>query len=197
LKTLVAALQTALGKKTLQAYEMVFLDVDAGVWLTNAPIDVDYGGDTFTSVGAFLGFSEISEEQEFGVSEVTVSLSGLPMHDLRDINGDPVNLFSMFLEHEYIDKTIKIYRVFFDDDQPITDGVMLMFDGRCDQPTISEDPTGNTTISVRAVNQWIDFERVGGRKTNHNQQLFFFPGDNFFEYVKDSVKDLKWAPAPE
>lgn len=197
MKTLVAALQTALGKKTLQAYEMVFLNVDEGVYLTNAPVDVVYGGETYTSVGGFLGFSEITEEQEFGVSEVTVALAGLPFHDLEDEFGNPVNLFSMFLQNDYIDREIKIYRVFFDDDLPITDGIMLMFDGRCDQPTISDDPTGSTTISVRAVNQWVDFERIGGRKTNHTQQLFYYPGDYFFEYVKDNVKDIKWAPAPE
>lgn len=197
MKTLVEALQTALGRKTLQAYEMVFLDVDEGVYLTNAPIDIEYNGDVYTSVGGFMGFSEISEEQEFGISDVTVTLGGLPMHDLRDIDDNPVNLFNMFLEHEYIDRTIQIMRVFFDNDLPIVDGVMMMFDGRCDQPTITEDPTGNTTISVKAVNQWVDFERIGGRKTNHNQQLFFFPGDHFFEYVKDTVKDIKWKPAED
>ena len=194
MKTLAAALSTALGKRTLQAYEMVMIDIDEGIYLTNAPVDIDYGGETYTSVGGFLGFSEITEEQEFGVSEVTVSLSGLPMHDLRDENDNPVNLFSEFLQHEYTDREVKIYRAFFDQDQVITEGIMMMFDGRCDQPTINDSPDNNTTISLRAVNQWVDFERTGGRKTNHNQQRFFYPDDYFFEFVKDSVKDIKWKP---
>lgn len=196
MKILGELFSAALKRKTLQAYEMVYIDIDEGIYLTNAPRDITYLGDTYTSVGSFLGFSEITEEQEFGVSEITVSLAGFPMYDLTDELGNPVNLFSQFLEHEYIDRTIRIYRAFFQEDALIVDGgdpaIMLMFDGLVDAPVIQDDPAGNTTIAVKAVNQWVDFERINGRRTNDAEQQVLFPGDAIFKFAKDNVKDIQW-----
>ena len=196
MKILGALFSAALKRKTLQAYEMVFIDIDEGIRLTNAPRDIEYLGETYTSVGAFLGFSEITEEQEFGVSEITVSLAGFPMYDLVDEFGEPVNLFSQFLEHEYVDRTIRIYRAFFQEDALIVDSgtpaIMLMFDGLVDSPVIQDDPADNTTIAVKAVNQWVDFERTNGRRTNDAEQQVLFPGDRIFKFAKDNVKDIQW-----
>lgn len=196
----------ALQSKTLQAYEMIEIKLqdrsvdpptDEYIRLTNAPYDITrVVGEDYTSVGGFLGFSEIKEEQEFGVTEVTVSLTGLPLHDLSDENGNPVNLFSQFLEYEYVDRPVKIYRAFFSEDQLVVDGtnkaILLMFDGLIDAPVINDDPAGTTTVSVKAVNQWVDFQRTNGRHTNDAEQTFIHPNDKFFRFAKDSIKDIQW-----
>lgn len=202
----------ALSRKVVQTYEMCFLDmgptggtlgVDRGVWLTNAPMDIEFEGNTYVGVGGFLGFSEIVEEQEFGVKEVTVSLAGLPMYDLKDEGGNSHNFFAEFLEHDYIDRKVKIYRAFFNDDQLITEAngtpaIVMMFDGRIDYPTIQDAPDKTTTIAVRVANNWIDFERTNGRRTNDNEQraltkLMYGAEDIGFEFVSETLKDIQWV----
>lgn len=207
MKILGTNFEAALQKKTLQAYEMVWIDIDGGIFLTNAPVDIEYDEADYdevangtqpdwTSVGAFLGFSEISEEQEFGVSEVTVTLAGIPLHDLKDDQNNDVNLFSEFLSNNFVDRKCKIYRAFFDEDTLIVDGadkaIMLMFDGLIDQPTITDDPASSTTVSVRVVNQWVDFQRTNGRHTNDAEQQVLHDNDRIFKFAKDSVKDIQW-----
>ena len=203
MKILGTNFKNALNSKTLQAYEMVEIELKNPttqaveyIRLTNAPYDINYNSEDYTSVGGFLGFSEINEEQEFGVVDVTVTLSGLPLHDLKDENDNPVNLFAQFLTYDYVDRHIKIYRAFFEEDQLIVDGaekaILLMFDGLIDAPTIQDDPAGTTNVSVKAVNQWVDFQRKGGRRTNDKEQSFLHSNDRIFRFAKDSVKDIQW-----
>jgi hypothetical protein len=182
----------ALHSKTLQAYEMFYMDYDGGIFLTNAPMDITYAGETYTSVGGFLGFSNITEEQEFGAKEVTVTLAGLPLHDMLDPDdGEHYNFFSEFVNNNYVDLKVKIHRAFFKNDVLIKEAngdeaILLMFEGRVDHPTIVDSPIEQTIISISVVNNWGDFERINGRFTNDNDQQ---------RYLVDNAtcSDLEWT----
>ena len=54
-----AALTAAVQKKVIQAYESLYLDIDGGIRVTNAPMNIVIDGQTFISVGQFLGLSLI------------------------------------------------------------------------------------------------------------------------------------------
>ena len=205
----------ALTKKTLQAYELLEVildptDVDDKFYLTNAINNITYNGNTYVAVGGILGFSDVEESQLFGITEITVTLAGLPFHDIPD-PGDPntkLNFTSEFLAKHYTDKPLRIYRAYLDNDKLIEDSgtpaVIQLFDGRIDSPAVSDSETGDTVIAVKATSHWVDFERRGGRRTNDNEQrntLHYngtdnFNGDRLFEFSYDSIKDIKWkAPS--
>lgn len=186
----------AIGKKVLQCYESLYMDIDDGVFITNAPADVKLqdphfislsnilGQVTFLSVGQFLGFSAVQEEKLFTTSEVTVSLSGLPSHELG------TNFISDILQYDYIDKDVRIYRTFFDHDTHI--GSFLIFKGRVDSPVIQDDPAGTTTLATTCSSHWVDYERSTGLITNDNRHKEIYSGDKGFEFANKIVQDIQW-----
>lgn len=202
---------TALTKKTLQAYELLEVildptDADDKFYLTNALNNITYNGNTYIAVGGILGFSDVEESQLFGITEITVTLAGLPFHDLPDVDNpnEKLNFTSEFLNKKYTDKPLRIYRAYLDKDKLIEDNstpaVIQLFDGRIDSPAVSDSEDGETVIAVKATSHWVDFERRGGRRTNdnehrntrHNNGTDNFYGDRIFEYSYDSIKDIKW-----
>jgi len=181
----------ALSKKTLQAYELLEVilddtDVNQQYYLTNAPRDIVYNSNTYLAVGAVLQFSEVEETQVFGITEVTISLAGVPLHDLEDPDdpGERLNFISEFLANKYVDKPLRIYRAYMDNDTL----------------AIEDAENDTTVVAVKASSHWVDFERRGGRRTNENEQrntrnyadTEFFSDDRIFEFSHDSLKDIQW-----
>ena len=179
-----SALISAVEKKVIQCYESVYMDIDDGVYITNAPYTVTIDGDKYLSVGQFLGFSSVQEEKIFTTSEVTISLSGMPSHELG------TSFISDLLQYDYVDKEVKIYRTFFDHDSHIDS--FLMFKGRLDSPVIQDDPTESTTIAATCSSHWVDYERTNGLITNNDRQQDLYSGDLGFDFAKETIKDIKW-----
>lgn len=209
-------LAAAIAGKTLTAYDLVEIildptDDDLKFRLTNAPFDIQHQGNDYTAVGAVLNFGQIEESQEFGITEVVISLVGLPLHDLPDPDDadSSVNLVEQFIAQQFIDKDVRIFRAYFDkNDQLIDDsgtkGIIEMFSGRIDSPAVEESENDSTIIALKVTSHWVDFERRGGRRTNDNEQqnmkrydssgtvIGNFSGDRIFEFAYDSIKDIKW-----
>lgn len=181
------AIIDAVNQKVINAYEMLYVDMDGGIYVTNAPTDISYGGNTYISLGNFLGFSGIEEQSDFTINEITISLSGVPAFD------DGGNSFiNVVLQYDYIDKPVQIYRAFFNRDTFID--AFLMFEGRINAPMIQDDPGGTTTVGVTVSNNWVDYDRVNGMITNNDRHQSLYPGDLFFEHANETTKDIAWKP---
>lgn len=179
-----AALISAVEKKVIQCYESVYIDIDDGVYITNAPYKIAIDGNDYLSVGQFLGFSAVQEEKVFTTSEVTISLSGMPSYELG------TSFISDLLQYDYVDKEVKIYRSFFDYDTYIDS--FIMFKGRLDSPVIQDDPNKTTTIAATCSSHWVDYERTNGVITNDDRQQDLYSGDLGFAFAKETIKDIKW-----
>lgn len=179
-----AALQTAVEKKVIQCYESVYLDIDGGIRITNAPMNITIDSNEYVSVGQFLGFSQIEEQRLFTTSEITVTLAGIPAFETGE------SFLSQILQYDYVDKDIEIYRTFFDHDSHIDS--FLMFKGRVDAPTIQDNPQDTTTVAATCSSHWVDYERTNGMITNDNRQVALYSGDRAFQYANQIVKDITW-----
>lgn len=180
-----ANLIAALEKKVIQCYESVYLDVDGGIRITNAPMNITIDSNTFVSVGRFLGFSNVEEQRLFTTNEVTVTLAGIPAFDDSD-----ENFVEQVLNHNYVDKDIEIYRTFFDHDTHIDS--FLMFKGRIDSPVIQDDPADTTTVAATCSSHWVNYERTNGMITNDDRQQALYTGDRAFQYSNQVIKDIEW-----
>ena len=177
--------QTELDTHTFAIINLIqFLDIGPSpVYLTDGPGDVVWDGKTFQALGNFLSMSEIVEEQDLKIESIDISLSAID-----------TDIVKLFLDYDYIDRRVLVHRAVVGSNyQPI--GVpVLVFDGRLDQPRISDDWQSKTaTLAITATSHWSDFESMGGRHTNDTENQVLFPGDTFFVSSTETQKDVKWA----
>ena len=136
----------------------------------------------FLAVGPFIQFSSIEESADFQITTLNISLGGMRAEDL-----------ALFLDNQYIDQPITVWRCWFDEDGHMVGNPVQIFSGRIDKPVISDDPQGSVVIGCNAASQFIDFQRTAGRHTNNSEQQHYFPGDIGFKWAADTIKDLKWG----
>jgi hypothetical protein len=186
--------------QSAQFFELLYLRVrDTGsatfehTYISNAPYDITVdtniasmgigqGVQTFTALGPFLQFGNVDESADFQINQVTITLGGIRDGDL-----------ALFLDNQYLDQPVKIFRVWYTGSGAMIDDPVMIFDGRIDKPVISDDPENGITIGCSASSQWVDYERRAGRHTNPSEQQFFFPGDTGFKFANIAIKDLKWG----
>jgi hypothetical protein len=177
-----AAVQTEIAKPNITGFELLEIQLDDGTHrFTNGPFDTTYAGNTYQALGNFLGFSDIQENTQMQIAEVTVTLTGLRQED-----------FGYFVDNDFIDRTVIIYRQVWNDVSGVV-GTFKIFEGRLKNAAV-EDDGEKLTIGGTASNQFIDFERTAGRRTNDDEQQFFYSGDRFFEFAKEVLKEISWKP---
>jgi hypothetical protein len=177
-----AATQTEVAKNNITGYELLEIELDAATYyFTNGSFDAVYNGNTYLALGNFLGFSDIQENTQMQIAEVTVTLTGLRQED-----------FGYFVNENFIDRAIRIYRQLWNDTDGIV-GTFKIFEGRLKNAAV-EDSGEELTIGGTAANQFVDFERTAGRRTNDDEQQFYYTGDRFFQYAKEVLKEIKWRP---
>ena len=177
-----AATQTEVAKNNITGYELLEIELDAATYyFTNGSFDAVYNGNTYLALGNFLGFSDIQENTQMQIAEVTVTLTGLRQED-----------FAYFVNENFIDRAIRIYRQLWNDTDGIV-GTFKIFEGRL-KNAACEDDGEQLTIGGVASSQFVDFERTAGRTTNDDMQQFCYPGDRFFQYSKEVLREIKWRP---
>lgn len=155
------------------------------VYMTDAYKAVEWDSQTWVAMGHFLSFSDIEETGGVEVSSCTVGLSGVDQ-----------SYISLFLNNEFIDREVSIWKGFLDSSMSVISNPVLIFSGRVNRPGISENPDdGTCTVSVEASSHWVDFQRIPGRHTNNTEQQIHYPGDLGFEYASDKTRQMKWGTA--
>jgi hypothetical protein len=173
---------TAMSRTAQRCAELVEVTLGTTVYrFTNASFNVTYNSNNYLPLGDFLGFTDVEETSDMSIASVTVTLSGI----------DPLTV-AQWLVDDYIDKPVRIYRVYFSDDWGLIGDPLMLFDGRIDSPMVQD--TGNTvTVGCKAASQWTDFNRRNGRFTSDDLQRAIFPNDKGFEYSAVDKPNLKWG----
>ena len=179
-----SAFQTEVVKSANKPIHLVEVHFDdESLYMTDGYKTISYASNSYTGIGHLMGFTDIEETAEVIVSNVTLQISGIDQ-----------SWISRLLNKEYIDRVVKIYKAFIDDSEDLIVDPVLIFEGRMDSPTINENPDGGESIlSINATNTWVDFTRMTGRHTNHEENIIHFEGDKGFEFSSEIVKDIKWG----
>lgn len=151
--------------------------------MTDAYRDLSWDSQNWVAMGHFLSFSDIEESGGIEVSSCTLGLSGVDQ-----------TFISLFLNNNFIDRKVTIWKGFLDSTMEVISSPVMIFSGRINKPGITEDPgNGSCTLAVDVASNWVDFQRVPGRHTNHTEQQIWFPGDRGFEFAADKATQLKWG----
>ena len=160
----------------------VYLD-SATYYVTDNFRDITYDSNTYTALGFFLNFDTIEESASISASKITLGLSGVDQ-----------TYTNLFLTENYVDRRVVIRKAFIDTSNVLIADPVVIFDGRMDNPVITEDTdSGLATIGVTVSNQFVDFEKTPGRYTNHENQQLYYPGDKGFIYASQIIKDIVWG----
>lgn len=178
-----SATQTEVAKHSITGFELLEIELDDATYrFTNGPWEASYNGNTYLALGNFLGFSEIQENTQMQIAEVTVTLTGLRQED-----------FGYFVNTNFIDRPVRIYRQLWNEQAGGVVGTFKLFEGRFSNAAC-EDDGEILTVGGKASNSFVDFERRSGRSTNDDEHQFYYPGDKFFEFSKEVLKEIKWQP---
>lgn len=180
-----AKTESALSYNSLATLVEVLVDPSDPLYLTDYARDISHDSKTWTSAQGMIGISAITENSSNGIETLSLSLSGVPE-----------DFVSLFLDYNYVDRAVKIHKVFLDAAGAVVGNSMLCFDGRIDQPVIKHEvEKGTATVLCQASSHWIDYSRSTGRTTNDAQQQHAsnFPSDDCFKFSIDYEKEIKWG----
>jgi len=147
----------------------------------NASTTTSGGAQLYTAQGELLSYDTFKETTELKTNQINLGLSGVSS-----------TFTNIFLNNDYVDTRVVIYRAFLNNSLQIIDNPVMLFDGEIQSFTINE--TGKTsTVGVVCASVFYEFEKNGGRRTNETSQQQFFPSDRGMQYSSLTVEDIKWG----
>ena len=181
-----STITTELAKDQLRIADLVELHFDTPSRLTNAPFAIttttgSLGSGTYSANGELLTFDLVSETIDARVNQIKVVLTGATS-----------TFTDLFLNDDYVDRRVVIYRIFFDENFNQVGSPVMLWDGEIVGYQISET-LKNSTVSVTSSSVFYDFELQQGRRTNDISQQSFFPGDRGMEFSTGELSDIKWG----
>ena len=172
---------------------LVQMDIeDDTLYMCTADRDIEYGGNTYIGVGRVSSIEPIVEKASVEAVGLQLSLSGVPL-----------SMRSLALQEDIRGRECRIYVGLFDEDeQPI--GVLLKeFAGTMSAPTITTSPmdeAGNrlATISIDVESDFLSWAKGGrARRHTHEDQKFYYPDDDGYEFADQVSKQIHLWGVPK
>lgn len=162
----------------------VYFD-DGTIYLTDAYRSVSWNGNEYPAQGHFLDFEGLEETLVFQMNPIIVSLSGT----------DNARTWPAFiLDQDVEGRRLVIRRAFILDGGQVISDPIVLFDGDMDVATVEDDPIGGeTTVTIEASNEFANFSKEAGRRTNDTDQQQHFSGDRFFQFTAEQATTIYWG----
>jgi hypothetical protein len=112
---------------------------------------------------------------------------------LLDYGEAQETMVSYMLSNDYIGLPVDIKRCALSDSNVVI-GSFTYFKGQVSGFEIV-DTNDKSEVLVNCKSHWADFEKLNGRRTNHNSQQLHFSGDLGFEFAAKTIKDIRWGKA--
>lgn len=151
--------------------------------LTDYDRSVTALGQTFASGDHLIDIGNVIESSELRVNATSVALSSVDQ-----------TYVSLFLGNAYINTKARIWKAALNQSDAIQGEAILIFEGLITGYEINESDTASR-LNVGIASHWKNFEKRSGRKTNHNIQQLYFPGDNGFLYASSGGR-APWQTNP-
>tara|TARA_R110002074_G_scaffold213503_1_gene383254 strand:- start:128 stop:679 length:552 start_codon:yes stop_codon:yes gene_type:complete len=183
MRTISAATASALENDNFNLATLIQFEFSTNIRLTDWDRNLTALSNTWVSSANVLSFGSSSESSDLAVNGIDITLSGVEQ-----------TYVAIFLTNNYIDVPVKLYRAVLNNADVVIGDPILVFDGLITGFAI-EDTEDSSEISITTASHWADFEKLNGRKTNHNSQVLHFPNDEGFEFAAKTIKDLRWGKA--
>ena len=186
-RSLTSAVKTELATNDIRPVHLITLGFGTPVNITDCSFSltssVSGSSVTYNASDFILGISNHTEETDITKSSVSLVLSGADQTFISTVLGENV-----------VNDSVDIFRGFLNDSNALISDPFLLYRGKIDSFDISEGDK-ESTVGLRIVSNWADFEKKNGRKTNNTSQQRFFSADVGMDYSSETVLDIKWGRA--
>ena len=184
-RSLTSAVKTELATNDIRPVHLITLGFGTPVNITDCSFSltssVSGSSVTYNASDFILGISNHTEETDITKSSVSLVLSGADQTFISTVLGENV-----------VNDSVDIFRGFLNDSNALISYPFLLYRGKIDSFDISEGDK-ESTVGLRIVSNWADFEKKNGRKTNNTSQQRFFSADVGMDFASQTVQDIKWG----
>ena len=159
------------------------MDVVDGYRITNAPWDITYDSNTYTSFGMLLSFDAIEENSSLEIASLSITVSGIAPTTSGSALKD-------FVGENYANATVQIDRVYYENH--VQQGVVNVYKGYITGAELVQSADNISNVVVDTASHWHDFQRQNARRTNTNSQQTYYAGDLGFEFSTEVQKEITW-----
>jgi len=186
---LATAVKTELAKDKITYVDLIelhFDSADGGVQkLTNGQFSISAttttSSGTYTANGKFLTFETTNETNEARVNEINIILDGVSS-----------TFTNLFLNNNYVERRVVIYRQFLAEDGTAISTPVMMFDGEIKNFTVN-DQLDTSTVVVKSASVFYNFTDLNGRRTTTSSQESVFAHDRGFDFAATATKEIRWG----
>ena len=186
-RNLTSTLKTELATNDIRPVHLITIGFSTPVNITDCSFSltssVSGSSVTYSASDFILGISNHSEQTDLTKATVELSLSGADQ-----------TFISTVLNENVTNDIVDIYRGFLNDSNTLIADPFLLYRGNIESFGISENETASS-VGLRIVSHWADFEKKNGRKTNNTSQQRFFNTDVGMDFASQTVQDIKWGRA--
>ncbi len=155
-------------------------------YLSNAWSPITWDSKSYTQLGNFISMTELQDDLSATNNQLTITLGGIPTDD-----GGP-NYMNLVLNTAVKGSRVRIYRAFFNLDTLaiLPNQVYQRFNGYISNFALNENwdqenKFVSNTISIQCSSVHAILEKqFSGRRTNDNDQKYWFPSDTGMDKVK-------------
>jgi hypothetical protein len=188
MKAFDSSLITELGAGSFVYAELVEFQTATPLYLTTASFDIttstltSSGSQTYLAQGKFMGYSGVKQVDELRINTVTIELSG-----------STSTFVNLVLQDQYLHKKIQIYRVWLNSSTGAIIAIpALIYAGTMTGGEVTDTAT-ECSVSIVTANEFYDFDKTSGRRTNENSQQRFYSGDRGMQYSTTTIGDIRWG----
>ncbi len=188
-RSLTASMVTAAQAAEGEVFHLISLAFSGGtIYLTTAPHDITWSGDTYTAVGGHLGFEVVQETTDLTGQGVRLTLDGVDQ-----------TIISPLLSQNYIGRVARIYQGHIDSSGDIIADPEEIFNGLLNSAfeiDESRDPESSGTVIVRTtiVSPLVSFRQQRGIRMTLASHQHHFSNDTIMRHISTiSARKVYWG----
>ena len=168
-----SSIKTEIAKGSFVMGHLVKLEFNSTYYYTDFSSDI-VDVDTYSANGFLMKIGSVTETAGLTTGSLSLSLSGVNQTLISDLLGNG-----------HIHRKVIVKRAFINASTNALIESFSIYTGRVEGMDIT-DSDKTSLINLRIANQWSDFARLSGRRTNSASQNQFFPDDKGFDFITQS-----------
>lgn len=181
-RDLTPAAEAAFQAEHVPSLILVEMDFPTGfLRLTNAGMNVAWGGHTWYGVGDLGALDPVQETATLEAPQLAFQLTGIRPEYV-----------AVALGQHYKGRAVRIWEAPLDGAYRVVADPAIVWLGRMDTLDIELGPTA--TLTMTSISRLDDWSRAKVRRYNHEDQQIDYPGDLGLAFVEQMVeKELRWG----